>query len=462
MPGDWKSPVVDERSIPLTQEAILYRFVKKTAIAMGCGALAALLVPAAIAASAAPAKPAKPAAPAVATNFRLNAVGSDTIFCVDNDIPALNGTVKAGIFDKYNATQATTTGNQAVDTAPFGGINVGCATTPLTSTVPGDSVHPALSYSSTGNACAAPLSGVAHPWLYPAGSSAGITCFADDQGAGNVAFARSSRGRKSTDAANLEFWAFALDGVTWTRNAANTAAPASLTAAQITSLYSDNPDGTCKVTNWSQVGGKNGPITRYHPQSGSGTGAFFDTLFLGGALPVSTAACPITFVPENDGTQIKAADLSSAILPYSFAVFTAQSNGTEANLTNGQKLSQVNKVAASKVSEAAAQGNIAGDSCTAVPAPAGFCGSRYVYHVTWDGAIKPPGGFGLPAAYYTATIDLIGVPSSGVAGAHSICANKDAATIKKYGFKPLPSSITSQSTAFPAAKVPGNSFCRLF
>jgi ABC-type phosphate transport system substrate-binding protein len=443
----------------------LYQFVKKAAVAaVGCGALAALLVPTAVAASAAsakPAAPAKPAVPTVKTNLRLNAVGSDTIFCVDNDFAA--GT-KAGIFAKYNKTQTNTTGNKAIDTPPFGGLNLGCQTTPLTTTVPADSQHGAINYSSTGNACAAPLSGVAQPWLFPAGSSAGINCFVDDQGAGNIAFARSSRGRKGTDLTNLEFWAFALDAVTWTANSTNTAAPRSLTAAQISQIYSHNPDGTCTVTNWNQVGGGNGPISRYHPQSGSGTGSFFDTLFLSGQLPTSTALCPITFVPENDGSQIAAGDLSSAILPYSFAVFTAQSNGTENNITNGQKIKQVNKVAPSQgtISEAAAFNNIASDSCTTTPPPAGFCGSRYVYHVTWDGAVAPAGGFGLPAAYYGAVVDVIGVPSSGTAGTNSVCANKYASAIRKFGFKPLTSATTSQSTAWPAAAVPGSSFCRLF
>jgi phosphate transport system substrate-binding protein len=373
----------------------------------------------------------------------------------------LVGTSKAGVFDKYNGTQASSTGNQAADTPPFGLTALGCETTPDSTSVAADSVHPALSYSTTGNACAANLSTVPQPWLFPAGSSAGINCFVDDQGAGNIAFARSSRGRKTSDPANLEFWAFALDAVTWTRNSANTFAPANLSPAQINQIY------TCAVTDWSQVGGQPGAITRYYPQTGSGTGSFFASLYLNGVYPTSTASCPITFVPENDGTQINPGDLSTAILPYSFAVYTAQTNTTETNLTKGQKLQAVNGVKPSftTVSEQAAVNNVTGNACTSNPAP-GFCGSRYVYHVTWQLALAQ-GGFGLPAAYYSAAIDLIGVAPGGVIGKHSVCAatstgaEKYASTLKKYGFKPLATGTTAQSTAWQGG-VPGNSNCREF
>ena len=48
-------------------------------------------------------------------------------------------------------------------------------------------------------------------------------------------------------------------------SSASTLAPANLTRAQLQGIYN------CTFTNWNQVGGSNGQIERYWPQSGSGT-----------------------------------------------------------------------------------------------------------------------------------------------------------------------------------------------
>src|SRR4029077_8738688 len=95
----------------------------------------------------------------------------------------------------------------------------------------------------------------------PNGSSAGIATLdlntkTNDKKAFCVDFARSSRGRSSSDPSRgpggIEFVARGKDAVTYATNATSNA-PANLTTAQLNSIYS------CSVTNWNQVGGKNAP-----------------------------------------------------------------------------------------------------------------------------------------------------------------------------------------------------------
>jgi ABC-type phosphate transport system substrate-binding protein len=405
------------------------------------------------------------AAPSGTQNYRLNVVGSDTIYCVDRGSTAPN-TVSSGIMSRYTAAVAGSTGNQVIVTAPAGSINLGCTTTPATASVPSDIFHGKINYTTSGHPCAAPLHGVAMPWLFPFGSSAGITCYVDDQGHGDIAFTRSSRGPSTSkgDPSNLEFWAFALDAVTWVHMTANTHAPKSLTPAQLTAIYN------CTDTMWGQVNGNAGdttPISLYYPQVGSGTGDFFAQLFLGGNRPAPAASgcnSTIHFVPENDATQIAAGDAASALVPYSFAVRTAQANAKhiEKNLGAGTVLGNVNGAVPSvtTIKESAAFTNESGgNACTGAPHPGVFCGTRYVYHTVWSAAT---GSFGLAAPLYAAAIDVMGVPSSGTAGANSICSNKYSTVIRTFGFIPLPSATTHQADGRATTAVPGSSFCREF
>ncbi len=366
------------------------------------------------------------AASATLTKFKLNSVGSDVTFCASSKV------------DKaYKLAVATATKNKVSDTPPYLSTNIGCETTPPTYTVKADSVHAAITYSGSN--------------LPPNGGTAGITALINDNGAGNIAFARSTSGRSGTNPANLEFWAYGLDAVSWDHFTSNTSAPATLSAAQLAGIYN------CTYTNWSQVGGANAAITRYYPVTTSSTASFFAKLFLGGSEPVSTGTCPITFIDQNDATPIiTAGDQNSAIVPYSYANYFAQTTnvyGSAGDLAAGTVLGEVNGTAASKttISEAAAFANISGDACTSTPVAGQFCGSRYIYNVTWQK---------LPAPYYAAVIDLIGVPSTGTAGANSYCQNTYASTLKTYGFVPLAKATTAQSTS--SDPVPGSSYCRQF
>ena len=365
------------------------------------------------------------AASASLTKFKLNSVGSDVTFCASKKVDTA-----------YHTAVLSTSKNKVYDTPPYLSSNIGCEATPATFLVKADTVHAAITYSASN--------------LPPNGGTAGITALINDNGAGNIAFARSTSGRSGTNPANLEFWAYGLDAVSWDHFTTNTFAPATLSAAQIQGIYN------CTYTNWSQVGGGSAAITRYYPVITSSTASFFAKLFLGGSEPVSTGTCPITFVPQNDATQIASGDRTTAILPYSYANYFAQTSGlygSSGNLALGTVLGEVNGTAASSstIAEAAAFANISGDACTSTPVTGQFCGSRYIYNVTWQK---------LPSAYYAAVIDLIGVPSTGTAGANSYCSNKYASTLAQYGFKALGKATTAQSTS--SDPVPGKSYCRQF
>jgi ABC-type phosphate transport system substrate-binding protein len=393
----------------------------------------------------------------------FDSVGSDTIYCVDK-----------AIYSAYS--------EKAVAVPPLGGENLGCTTTSLTQKVKKEISGTKFTFSSTGTTNCETTSNwnptAAGDVLYPNGSGDGEECLANDNGRGNVAFSRSSSGKTAStlDASSVDYWAFALDAVTWSDfNGATTAetgsvpnnnyAPKSLTPTQIADIYN------CTYTNWMQVGGTNTPIVLDYPQSGSGTGSFFAKIFLNNVYPVSTMSCPINFVEENDGqlinpnTDTAQATNEGVIYPYSFALYTAQTNGTETNVTNGDKLEAIQAVGQSKgyapsatsITEPAAADNAtsSGDACTdGTDTGKSFCSARYVYHVT-DQALAT--SF---LSAYDSVLDFVGVPASGTAPSTGICGNHFASTITTYGFKPLTKATTVQGS--PTDPVPGSSYCRQY
>jgi ABC-type phosphate transport system substrate-binding protein len=135
----------------------------------------------------------------------------------------------------------------------------------------------------------------------PNGSSQGIlqlgTFATSSSGPLCTNFARSSRARNSTDpayaAGGIAFTAMAGDAVTWSVPAVNTAAPASLTTAQLLAIFN------CTDTNWDQVGGANEPITAILPQSGSGTLSTW--LAALGLTTEGPCDQPTTGLEENEG-----------------------------------------------------------------------------------------------------------------------------------------------------------------
>ena len=170
----------------------------------------------------------------------------------------------------------------------------------------------------------------------PDGSSAGIAALEGNAKDGSnfcLDFARSSRSRGTTDPAcssgGICFIYLGGDAVTWAARSAaagGTDAPASLTLAQLKSIY------LCKTTNWDKVGGKNAKIKAFLPQTASGTRSFFLTALGGGTTPITPGACvsdgattafPDGTIQENEG-QDSSLNSAQAIFPYSVADYVAQ------------------------------------------------------------------------------------------------------------------------------------------
>jgi len=159
----------------------------------------------------------------------------------------------------------------------------------------------------------------------PNGSSAGIAQLAtfnkSSSGPFCTNFARSSRPRGATDppfaAGGVAFVALAGDAVSWSHPAVNTAAPASLTPAQLAAIY------TCTDTNWSQVGGGSQAIVPFLPQAGSGTLSFF-LAAIGVTTPGPCVSNVNNTLEENEGTN-SALNNPGAIFIYSVGDWIAQS-----------------------------------------------------------------------------------------------------------------------------------------
>jgi ABC-type phosphate transport system substrate-binding protein len=159
----------------------------------------------------------------------------------------------------------------------------------------------------------------------PNGSSAGIAQLATfskdaDKKFLCTNFARSSRARGASDPAfgpgGVAFVALAGDAVSWSTPSVNTAAPATLTPAQLASIY------TCSVTNWNQVGGANQAIVPFLPQAGSGTLSFWLTA-LGNITPGPCVSNNGNMLEENEGVN-PVLNNPGAIFIYSVGDYIAQ------------------------------------------------------------------------------------------------------------------------------------------
>ena len=161
----------------------------------------------------------------------------------------------------------------------------------------------------------------------PDGSSAGITAVNTSQvikykGADYpcINFARSSRGRKSTDPklakGGIAFVTFARDAISWAVRSTvkgGNDAPKTLNLTQLKAIF------TCKDTNWKQVGGKNAAIKVYLPQPGSGTLATWET-FMG----ITTLGSCVSQAPEENEGTYGGFNSANAIFIYSIGAYVAQ------------------------------------------------------------------------------------------------------------------------------------------
>jgi len=185
------------------------------------------------------------------------------------------------------------------------------------------------SWDATGTSPITPKAG-ALSITRPNGSSAGIAELAAVTHT-TVDVARSSRAPiQGTDPNTDLFIAFAKDAVGWsgftTTSTVTTDSPQTLTTADLQGIY-----GTCSITNWDQVGGKNAAIKAYLPQSSSGTRKFFLS-----ALGITTpGTCVQSYTPEeNEGTDSVFTNNPGAIFPYSIAhyigqVYNGKGSGTD-------------------------------------------------------------------------------------------------------------------------------------
>ncbi|HXP18395.1 MAG TPA: substrate-binding domain-containing protein [Streptosporangiaceae bacterium] len=163
--------------------------------------------------------------------------------------------------------------------------------------------------------------------LRPNGSSAGVSALIVNTQSGDhkhfcIDFARSSRGRKSTDPSKgpggIVFVALAKDAETYATNSV-TNAPPNLTTAQLHAIY------TCTATRWNQVGGTStATIDPQIPQVGSGTRAFWETAI--GITDSTLGACVGQTAEENEGVNpvFTGPNAANVIIGYSIGKYLAE------------------------------------------------------------------------------------------------------------------------------------------
>jgi ABC-type phosphate transport system substrate-binding protein len=442
-------------------------YVKNSLLKKGIGAAAALCTGAAMLAFA----PAAHAAPYTSPDIAVTAGGSDTI---------------ENFMGQYLSN--------------FDGS---------TTVLPGSTVHtynipafPVGTYTTRGDVnCAQDINWTQTPGTFgtsaqqaPSGSGAGKSYLATEDTsastqAGCIDIGRSSSspgtvaaGEKST----FEYYAFALDAVTWASASLN--APAILTRQQVQDIYA------CNITDWGTVGGTPGPIQRYLPQSGSGTRAFFVGQYgiTAGMLSTTNANCPavkdnsilnnnggpnIKF-EENQGATIEAGDIAKAILPYSAGLWSYQSanaGNPTVDVRNGVRLGGIStsgganpatkgnpvKWVASDRTYALDTSGVVNENNVTLANPAlttnDVPGIRYVFNIL-DNKSNLVG--------YQAAFNLVGFANTAVPGAAKspLCSNQGAsddqqfalALINSVGFAPLP------TTGNPGGSNAAGATCRKF
>jgi ABC-type phosphate transport system substrate-binding protein len=181
----------------------------------------------------------------------------------------------------------------------------------------------------------------------PNGSSAGIDALATtkkDAGHPCIDYARSSSGPSSSSPSGFVWVGFGKDAVTWVTTSKATGVPASLTAAQLKSIYSANT-GACLT--WKNVGGTStATIVPALPQTSSGTRTFFldaigvttpGTCTVNGEIDIPGDSLNPVPLEENTGVSAKNssgdyetgntyffANNANALFPYSVADWIAQ------------------------------------------------------------------------------------------------------------------------------------------
>ena len=374
---------------------------------------------------------------------------------------------------------------------------------PTTATqVPGDLNCPTMNWQPNG------VTPVAPDRTVPAGSGNGRsmlqTLITDNNSYGTplrpvkgcLDIARSSSFSSSSPAVGTgEYYAFALDAVSWATGSLS--APAALSKADLVKIYN------CTYTDWSQVpGGSAGPIQRYLPQSGSGTYQFFLSDVLGSSsfnFGTPSASCPAPIsvdvsskpLEENNASVINPVHWQSAIFPYSAGQWVYQANNSanptidkrvlpsggaparlggiltnvDANgLTTTQSMNanpaaynitdrkwQLNDAGLSVVQPGASGGYpITEASSTRVNTVPAFIGVRFVYNVL---DTRSPN--------YNEALLAVGFDNvNGSTTKSALCNGQRAAIIASYGFAPLPTTGVSGTVAASSNYNLAGSNCR--
>lgn len=361
--------------------------------------------------------------------------------------------------------------------------------------VPGDAYCPTISFAKT--------TAVAPGIVAPNGSGAGRNALRDyianankylggvvstDPSAvpvtGCVDIARSSGFSSASPAAGTgEYYAFALDAVSWASGSLS--APATMTPSDLRKIWD------CTYTDWSQLpGGGAGPIQRYLPPDASGTTGFFKSDLLDGFNPasVSNASCPAVKrldkngnnLEENRADLIPQADWQKAIFPYSAGQWVYQANnavnptidhrqpagggfmaklgglnmsdaakgtGSDALINNANAAAWNRTDGVWQLNDAGLETVQAGDpggypivegnttkASGLTPATVSFRGVRFVYNVL---DTRSP-------SYLTA-LDIVGFDNISGGTKSSLCSGGRRSIISSYGFAPLTNTVNGTS-----------------
>jgi ABC-type phosphate transport system substrate-binding protein len=263
----------------------------------------------------------------------------------------------------------------------------------------------------------------------PHGSGGGRAALYDANAVGApIAFGRSSGAIAATDNSehNLVGVPFAVDTLVLAVNAGNKAAPKTLTPAQVVQIY------TGQVTNWSQVGGKNGAIDVYMPAAGGTHDDWLGkalTAFQGAPVDTATVIAKTTYT-RADGT-------SSGVLEHDPTPVVLDSRGI-VPISLGRAGFAIS--AGQKIRIVPIQGADATSGMT-IPTLVGGGYRRAMYYVLRNGDDGTNDSTGIVAQYQYGT-DLM---QSLFGPSGFVCTNAQAqSTISANGFLPMGASGDGQ------------------
>jgi ABC-type phosphate transport system substrate-binding protein len=384
---------------------------------------------------------AAPPAGAVSTSARTIALaGSDTIFGVTGALAAQwnQGGAQQAAFNPHKSKACNTAPTSTLDTLPLATCNtgtVGADNIPTDAGTPVDA--PAFTYGA-GSPQVPYINGSTAGKAAICGGNASVNAVQPPTGANVIDIARSSSSAATSCPAN--FNAFAVDGVSFVigKPTAGGHGPATnnLTDSDVTQIFQcQAATGVPTITDWSNVPapdtGTAGAIVRYVTNPASGTLAFFQSKYLGGAS--ETANCvndpnlrmppPNLFIEENDMSVPTAnGDRNNVIQFFSCAQFTAQKNGTLHDTRKGYKLIKID-----------------GSKCNTLSGAGKFFSLRWVFYVI-------PTSTSQESTISQNEANNFGGFNTATGKAGFACSAAALPTITKYGFFGVPAADQNSGT----------------